>query len=155
MRTLFRGLLCAALVLCLAAAPLFAGAEGTDLAAIQKRLIALDYEIGTADGILGPKTSSAILLAQTLLAEAGYDVLPTGNPDAKTAELIMEDENRDLLRTLLRGSWGSRVKKAQERLTGLNLDAEGKPFTRSMEAMVITDDDCEELGIALAREMKI
>ena len=148
MRTLFRGLLCAALVLCLAAAPLFAGAEGTDLAAIQKRLIALDYEIGTADGILGPKTSSAILLAQTLLAEAGYDVLPTGNPDAKTAELIMEDENRDLLRTLLRGSWGSRVKKAQERLTGLNLlrdRADGTYGPNTEAAVTAFEEMMEEL----------
>jgi len=41
------------------------------------------------------------------------------------------------------------------RLTGLNIDAKGNPFIRSMEAKAISDEECEALGIALAREMKI
>ncbi len=96
-------------------------AEGADLASLQKRLLALGYEIGTADGLLGRKTAAAIRLAQTLLAGAGFDVQPTGEPDAQTAQLILREENTSLLRTLLRGSWGSRVENAQRRLIGLNL----------------------------------
>ena len=41
------------------------------------------------------------------------------------------------------------------RLSGLNLDAEGRAFTRSLEAMAITDEDCEELGRQLADEMRV
>ena len=104
-----RGLLCMLLILCLAVV-LPTQAEETDLVKLQERLLALGYEIGSADGILGTKTSSALLLAQTLLADAGYDVSPTGKADAKTAELIMQEENGELLRTLLEGCWGSRVK---------------------------------------------
>ena len=111
-------LLCLLLVLCLSAC-LPAKAEETDLVQMQERLLALGYEIGEADGILGTNTSTALLLAQTLLADAGYDVSPTGKADAKTAELIMQAENTKLLRTLLEGSWGSRVKEAQIKLINL------------------------------------
>ena len=63
-----------------------AGAENAaDLASLQRHLLSLGYEIGTADGILGTKTSSALLLAQTLLSEAGFKVSPTGQPDAASA----------------------------------------------------------------------
>ena len=115
-RIRFRKLLCAALVLCLAFVRMPAKAEETNLAEVQRRLIALGYEIGAADGVLGPKTTSAVQLAQTLLADAGYDVQITGRPDAKTAELIMRQENEELLRTLIRGSRGSRVLSAQRKL---------------------------------------
>ena len=102
------------LTLCLVLFSCTVKAEGiVDLTSLQQRLLSLGYEIGKADGILGTKTSSALLLAQTLLSEAGYEVFPTGEPDAVTAELIMKEENSDLLRTLLKGSWGSRVREAQ------------------------------------------
>ncbi len=39
-------------------------------------------------------------------------------------------------------------------LTGLNLDAQGKPFTRSIEAAAPTDADCIALGRELALAMK-
>ena len=39
-------------------------------------------------------------------------------------------------------------------LTGLNIDAEGKPFTKSIEAAVPTDADCVALGRELALQMK-
>lgn len=110
------------LTLCLVLFSCTVKAEGiVDLTSLQQRLLSLGYEIGKADGILGTKTSSALLLAQTLLSEAGYEVFPTGEPDAVTAELIMKEENSDLLRTLLKGSWGSRVREAQEKLINLNL----------------------------------
>ena len=86
MRDKIRRQLCVALVFCLVIAALPARADETDLATLQKRLLVLGYEIGAADGILGKKTSSAILLAQTLLADAGSDVRPTGHPDEETAE---------------------------------------------------------------------
>ena len=121
MRYPFRKLICAAVLLCLVFAGLPAKAEATDPAGLQKRLLELGYEIGKADGVIGPKTTAAVLLAQTLLAGAGYDVAPTGQADAKTVELIMRDDNRELLRTLIKGSWGSRVREAQRKLVSLNL----------------------------------
>ena len=125
----FRKTAFAVLAVCLL---LFRGpgkSDGTDVKALQERLLALGYEIGEADGIPGKKTSAAVLLAQTLLASHGYGVQPTGIPDPETVELILREENEDLLRTLLRGSWGSRVREAQQRLIGLNLlrdSADGK-----------------------------
>lgn len=121
MKRRIRRMLCAALAALFCAPALPAGAEETDIRALQVRLITLGYEIGSADGIAGKKTSAAILLAQTLLAEQGFGVQPTGTADAATTELIMREENSGLLRTLIRGSWGSRVRAAQQKLTGLNL----------------------------------
>lgn len=121
MRGRIRRMLCAVLSVCLLCFVLPASAEGTDIKALQKRLISLGYEIGTADGVIGKKTSAAITLAQTALQENGYDVRPTGSPDSETVFLIMQEENTNLLRTLRTGSWGSRVKETQTRLTGLNL----------------------------------
>ena len=78
---------------------------------------------------MGEKTTAAVLLAQTLLSDAGFGVSPDGIPDKRTAELIMKEENSDLLRTLIRGSWGTRVREAQRKLISLNLlrdTADGK-----------------------------
>ena len=138
MKFLFRRLLCAMLVLCLSFAMQQAAAENSDLAVLQTRLLELGYEIGKADGVLGPKTSSALLLAQTLLAENGYNVSPTGHPDAETVELILREETGDLLRTLLKGSWGTRVREAQNRLLGMNLlqDHADGTFGANTEAAV-------------------
>lgn len=143
MRNRFRRLLCAALALCLSLASLPAAAENTEMIRLQKRLLALGYEIGEADGIAGKKTTAAILLAQTLLGGAGFEVSPTGVPDTETIRLIMLDGNRDLLRTLLRNSWGSRVREAQERLIGLNLlrDAADGTYGAHTEAAVIAFED--------------
>lgn len=142
-----RRLLCLLLVLCLAfAVP--AQAEETDLVKLQERLLALGYEIGAADGIAGTKTSSALLLAQTLLADAGYDVSPTGKADAKTYELIMQAENKDLLRTLLEGSWGSRVTEAQLKLINLCLlrdNADGKFGLNTQAAVIAFEERMEKL----------
>ena len=112
--------------------------SAVDVTSIQQRLLSLGYEIGKADGIFGTKTSSALLLAQTLLSDAGYEVSPTGRPDADTVSLIMKDENQELLRTLLKGSWGSRVREAQEKLIRLNLlhdSADGKYGTNTETAV--------------------
>ena len=138
MRFRFRATICALLTVCMLLCLPPAPAEGTELKMLQNRLLTLGYEIGKADGVLGEKTSAAILLAQTLLAEKGYDVTPTGIPDARTTELIMREENSDLLRTLQRGSWGIRVKEAQQKLIGLNLlrdSADGK-YGANTEAAV-------------------
>ena len=129
MRFRFRRVLCAILVFCLSLGFTAGHAAETDLKVLQERLLFLGYEIGKADGVLGKKTSSAILLAQTLLAEQGFGVSPTGIPDSLTTELILREENSDLLQTLLPGSWGSRVRNAQQKLVGLNLlwdSADGK-----------------------------
>ena len=141
-----RKLLCPVLIACLLFVRVPVKAEGTDLASLQKRLLVLGYEIGSADGVMGPKTSSAVLLAQTLLEDGGYDVVPTGVPDRRTTELIMAEENRVLLQTLIRGSWGSRVTEAQTKLIGLNLlqdNADGA-FGANTEAAVIAFEELME-----------
>ena len=143
-----RGLLCVLLSLCLLCGFSAVKAEETDLVALQQRLLALGYEIGAADGIMGTKTSSALLLAQTLLADAGYEVMPTGEPDVKTAELILQEENDDLLRTLLVGSWGSRVREAQRKLISLNLmrdSADGKFGANTEAAVTAFEEKMEEI----------
>ncbi|MBR6965974.1 MAG: peptidoglycan-binding protein [Clostridia bacterium] len=106
---------------------------------LQKRLISLGYEIGEADGIFGEKTASAVRLAQTLLADEGFGTVPTGKPDRKTTELILQEENSELLRTLLRGSRGIRVREAQQKLIGLNLlqDSADGIYGANTEAAVI------------------
>ena len=124
-----RKMLCAALAVCVLGSVLPSLAEGTAMKALQERLISLGYEIGTADGIIGKKTSAAIMLAQEALRENGHDVRPSGTPDPETVSLIMQEENADLLRTLRPGSWGSQVKQVQKQLAGLNLlqdSADGK-----------------------------
>jgi len=121
MRFRMKRIFCALLAVCLLWISLPAGAEKTDLKTLQSRLLALGYEIGAADGILGEKTTAAIAMAQTILADHGFGVTPTGTPDAKTAELILQEENSDILRTLQKGSWGSRVREAQQKLVQLNL----------------------------------
>ena len=90
---MLKRMICLTLALCLARAMLFTKAETTDLITLQERLLTLGYEIGMADGILGTKTSAAIRLAQTLLADAGFDVKTTGEPDEYTVSLIMSAEN--------------------------------------------------------------
>ena len=116
MKYQYRRVLCAIAAICLSFLCLSAQAERADVKKLQERLLSLGFEIGKADGIAGEKTSAAILLAQTLLAENGYDVPLTGSPDAKTVELIFREENSELLQTLIRGSRGSRVKEAQRKL---------------------------------------
>ena len=135
----FRRLTCVILAVGLLFFSLTAGAEKTDIRKLQERLISLGFEIGKADGIPGEKTTAAVLLAQTLLAGKGYDVPLTGVPDADTAGLIMREENSGLLRTLLRGSWGSRVKEAQRKLIGLNLlwdSADGRYGANTEKAVI-------------------
>lgn len=149
LRRCFRKAACALLALCLALVLSPVRAEGTDLIRLQERLLTLGFEIGKADGALGPKTSSAIRLAQVLLAESGYDISPTGKPDAETAAQIMREENSDLLKTLLKGSWGSRVQAAQRRLISLNLlrDSADGTFGANTEAAVAAFE--EQMDILL------
>lgn len=138
-----RRIVCVILVICLSFFSLPVSAEKADIRRLQERLLFLGYEIGKADGVLGEKTSSAILLAQTLLAENGYDVILTGSPDEKSVDLIMQEENSRLLQTLLRGSWGTRVKEAQRKLIELNLlqdSADGK-FGANTETAVIAFEE--------------
>ena len=127
-----------------------------EMKALQQRLLTLGYEIGTADGVMGRKTAAAILLAQTLLAEAGFDVLPTGTADAKTAGLIMQEENAELLRTLMRGSRGSRVMEAQTRLISLNLlrDSADGVYGANTEAAVTAFEEKIEERIKASHEQE-
>lgn len=138
-----RRLLCVILIICLSFCSLPVRAEKADIRKLQERMLSLGYEIGKADGIWGEKTSSAILLAQTLLSDKGYDVLLTGSLDSRTVDLIMQEENSRLLQTLLKGSWGSRVKEAQRKLMELNLlqdRADGK-YGANTETAVIAFEE--------------
>ena len=121
MRERMRKMLCMLLTLLQIALPALAEETGQDIRHLQERLLALGYEIGAADGIVGSRTAMAVRLVQQLLADAGFGVTPTGVPDRQTAELTDREENSVLLQTLLRGSWGSRVREAQNRLIQLNL----------------------------------
>ena len=113
-------------------------AADSAVTAAQERLLELGYEIGAADGILGAKTASALRLVQTLLLDAGHDVSPTGSADDATLRLLQDPQQETLLRTLLRGSWGARVKAAQQRLASLNLlrDAADGHYGANTEAAV-------------------
>ena len=117
----FRRLLCVILAIGLSFFSLTANAEKTDIRKLQERLLSLGFEIGKADGIPGEKTTAAVLLAQTLLAGKGYDVPPTGVPDANTAGLIMQEENSRLLKTLsllLKPGWPGRSRNRPIRTEG-------------------------------------
>ena len=143
MVSFIRRLLCVILIICLSLFFLPVNAENTDVKMLQERMLSLGYEIGKADGIPGEKTSSAILLAQTLLSDKGYDVLLTGSPDTKTVDLIMQEENSKLLQTLLRGSWGYRVKEAQRKLIELNLlqdSVDGKYGANTEKAVIAFEE---------------
>ena len=143
MVSFIRRLLCVILIICLSLFFLPVNAENTDVKMLQERMLSLGYEIGKADGIPGEKTSSAILLAQTLLSDKGYDVLLTGSPDTKTVDLIMQEENSKLLQTLLRGSWGSRVKEAQRKLIELDLlqdSVDGKYGANTEKAVIAFEE---------------
>jgi len=143
----FRKWLCVLLMLCQTVL-LFPGrAEAPDLLLLQERLLSLGYEIGRADGILGRKTSAALRLVQTLLADAGCDVAVTGDPDSETADLLLREENETLLRTLLPGSWGRRVTEAQTRLLQLNLlrgRADGTYGTQTETAVWVFEEELAE-----------
>ena len=140
--------MCTLLVFCLPFVLMPAHAEETDVAALQKRLLFMGYEIGEADGIMGPKTRSAILLAQTLLTDQRSDINPAGLTDAETVKQIMDEKNTELLRTLLRGSWGSRVREAQTKLIGLNLlwdSADGAYGANTEAAVIAFEEQMEKL----------
>ena len=144
---MFKRLKCLLLAFCLFGALSVTNAEDTALITLQERLLTLGYEIGAADGILGTKTTAAIRLAQNLLADAGFDVTPTGEPDEKTVVLIMDEENDELLQTLLRGSWGSRVREAQRKLINLNLlwdNADGNYGVNTETAVSLFERKMEE-----------
>ena len=147
MKRQIRRITCAVLAACLCLAPVHVRAETTEMKALQQRLLTLGYEIGTADGVMGKKTAAAILLAQTILAEQGFDVRQDGIPDAKTVELIMQEENGELLQTLVKGSRGSRVKAVQQKLIGLNLlrdSADGQYGTNTVAAVTAFEEKLAE-----------
>ncbi len=120
-----------------------ARASWTDMQAVQERLLALGYEIGEADGIIGAKSQAALRLVQTLLKESGYRLSVTGMPDALTVELMNQEENEELLRTMLVGSWGARVRDVQKRLAeyGFLADRADGQFGQNTEAAVRAFED--------------
>lgn len=106
---------------CAEYAPMSSGSSGENVLKLQKRLIELGLDTGKADGQYGSKTRSAVSEAQRLLTAAGYTIQQTGSADKETLQLIYDPDAEDVLRTLRRGSKGSRVKELQTRLLDLNL----------------------------------
>ncbi len=117
-RLLLRRAVCLPLLCALLLSPAL-GEGDRSMIALQEKLLSLGYEIGRADGIIGAKSQAALRLAQTLITDSGRRLLISGLPDRETVDLITGGEYDDLLRTLLNGSWGSRVLEAQKRLVGL------------------------------------
>lgn len=106
---------------CAEYAPMSSGSSGENVLKLQKRLIELGLDTGKADGQYGSMTRSAVSEAQRLLIAAGYTIQQTGSADKETLQLIYDPDAEDALRTLRRGSKGSRVKELQTRLLDLNL----------------------------------
>ena len=78
---------------------------------IQQRLIDLGYLEGTADGIIGPKSTDAMKLFQRL------NSLPVnGNANADTLERLFSGDALAVPATLRNGSEGEAVEKLQRRL---------------------------------------
>jgi len=101
------------------AATLRQGSTGKSVTALQNRLNELGLSSGKADGIYGEKTAAAVQEAQRLLMAAGYSVVSNGVADVQTQNLIYDEDAEDALRTLLKGSTGSRVGELQNRLIEL------------------------------------
>lgn len=88
----------------------------SEIVDVQQRLITLGYEIGEADGLIGSKTTAALMVVQSLLTADGHTVPSDGTLDAETLRLLRDENNDFLLRTLTLHSRGSRVRAVQERL---------------------------------------
>ena len=95
------------------------GSTGKAVTALQNRLNALGLSSGVADGSYGEKTAAAVKEAQRLLLAAGYETDINGIADSNTQFLIFGNEAETALRTLSKGSSGSRVKDLQNRLVDL------------------------------------
>lgn len=111
----------------------------TNIREIQNKLLSLGYEIGEADGLIGTKTTTALMIVQELLNGAGHSVPTDGTPDQKTIKLLMDDENQFLLSTLTLHSSGEHVKKIQERMIALgwlHSSADGIYGTETRNAVI-------------------
>lgn len=99
-------------------------AKGDTVRMAQTRLIELGYLTGSADGVLGAKTESAIQCFQKT-----YDLEITGQPDETTLKLLLSDEATALRPELVYKDKGDAVRELQQRLIGLgflNAGADGR-----------------------------
>lgn len=98
-------------------------AKGDTVRMAQARLIELGYLSGTADGIFGAKSESAILRFQK-----AYSLETTGQPDAATMEKLLSDEVTAIRPELQYDDKGDGVRELQQRLIALgflNAGADG------------------------------
>ncbi len=125
-------LLCLLLVLtllplyALAEAPLVLqiGSGGAEVVTLQKRLIALGFLAGIADGKYGKGTATAVSKAQAALVERGHMLAVDGIAGPQTLKLLYDDSvMRDFL-DLKIGSRGQRVSELQNRLYDLKFLSE-------------------------------
>lgn len=125
-------LLC--LVLILALLPLYAfagaplvlqiGSGGAEVITLQKRLIALGFLAGMADGKYGKGTATAVSKAQAALVERGHKLAVDGIAGPQTQALLYDDAVMKDFLDLKLGSRGQRVTELQNRLYDLKFLAE-------------------------------
>jgi len=130
--------------------PLASGSSGDSVRQLQQRLNELGISAGTADGIYGRKTVTAVREAQRLLQEFGYAVEQTGHADAETLALIFDPDAEYALLTLSKGSKGDRVRALQSRLIDLNLlkgSADGDFGSDTEAAVLAFQQKMASLGI--------
>ncbi len=153
---MFKRLICLFLSLCLCittpvalADSLQNGSTGSDVTALQERLIALGLLSGSADGIYGSMTTTAITEAQRLLTYYGYDVEQTGIADDQTITFLNNTNLEGLFRSLVIGSTGDNVLTLQSRLVDLNLltTADGVYGQNTQTAVQIFQQNLIDLGI--------
>ena len=135
---------------CAAKSALAQGSQGAAVQALQQRLTDLGLSAGKLDGNYGAQTASAVKEAQRLLSLAGYDVEVTGKADAQTLALLDEPAAEPALRTLCRGSRGSRVRELQDRLIDLDLlheMSDGAFGANTEEAVIAFQHRMTELGV--------
>ena len=126
-------------------------AKSDDVRIAQARLIELGYLTGSADGIFGPKSLTAVKRFQTM---NGLEV--TGDLDEATLEAMMSEDVAKVRPSLAHDAKGDAVKELQQRLIMfgfLNTGADGHFGENTENAVSLFQQHLEKQG--LAEEMGI
>lgn len=91
-----------------------------DTVRIQKRLIELGYLTGSADGVFGEKSVTAMQWFQRV-----HGLAVTRTPDEATMEKLFSEDVTALRKGLSQGDEGDAVKELQERLTAMGFYSHG------------------------------
>ena len=126
------------------------GSRGDDVKALQNRLNKLGYKCGTADGIFGSGTKTAVMAFQEAIG-VEQDGVATASVQKKLFSSGAPEY--DTYSTLKKGSSGERVKRLQRRLRDLGYTGhpvDGKFDSRIKDAVSLFQLDIymKETGIA-------